>query len=55
MELRQQNEELERFNKVMVDRELAMLTLKHQINELSRQLGLPSPYPQAPMPPEEHP
>ncbi|MFM5241240.1 PAS domain-containing protein [Aeromonas rivipollensis] len=55
MELRQQNEELERFNKVMVDRELAMLTLKHQINELSRQLGLPPPYPQAPMPPEEHP
>ncbi|WP_338886786.1 PAS domain S-box protein [Aeromonas rivipollensis] len=55
MELRQQNEELERFNKVMVDRELAMLTLKHQINELSRQLGLPPPYPQAPMPPEEQP
>lgn len=55
MELRQQNEELERFNKVMVDRELAMLTLKHQINELSRQLGLPQPYPQAPMPPEEQP
>ncbi|WP_429039203.1 PAS domain-containing protein [Aeromonas media] len=55
MELRQQNEELERFNKVMVDRELAMLTLKHQINALSHQLGLPPPYPQAPMPPEEHP
>ena len=55
MELRQQNEELERFNKVMVDRELAMLTLKHQINTLSRQLGLAPPYPQAPMPPEEHP
>ncbi|MFM4803247.1 PAS domain-containing protein [Aeromonas bivalvium] len=53
MALRQQNEELERFNKVMVDRELAMLTLKHQINGLSRQLGLPPPYPQAPALPEE--
>ena len=38
-ELRQQNNELERFNKVMVDRELAMLALKHKINELSLQLG----------------
>ncbi|MGY3896148.1 PAS domain-containing protein [Aeromonas enterica] len=52
-ELRQQNNELERFNKVMVDRELAMLTLKHQINELSIQLGQQPPYPQAPTPPEE--
>ncbi|MFQ2769269.1 PAS domain S-box protein [Aeromonas caviae] len=54
-ELRQQNHELERFNKVMVDRELAMLALKHQINGLSRQLGVPPPYPQAPMPPEDLP
>ena len=53
MELRQQNSELERFNRVMVDRELAMLALKHQINELSRQLGQQPPYPQAPPPPEE--
>jgi PAS domain S-box-containing protein len=52
-ELRQQNSELERFNKVMVDRELAMLTLKHQINALSLQLGQQPPYPQAPTPPEE--
>ncbi|MGX5834945.1 PAS domain-containing protein [Aeromonas piscicola] len=51
-ELRQQNSELERFNKVMVDRELAMLTLKHQINALSLQLGQQPPYPQAPTPPE---
>lgn len=52
-ELRQQNNELERFNKVMVDRELAMLALKHKINELSLQLGEQPPYPQAPTPPEE--
>ncbi|WP_447829661.1 PAS domain-containing protein [Aeromonas salmonicida] len=52
-ELRQQNNELERFNKVMVDRELAMLALKHQINTLSVQLGQQPPYPQAPTPPEE--
>ncbi|ENC6657815.1 PAS domain S-box protein [Aeromonas hydrophila] len=52
-ELRQQNNELERFNKVMVDRELAMLALKHKINELSLQLGQQPPYPQAPTPPEE--
>ncbi|WP_219615666.1 PAS domain-containing protein, partial [Aeromonas salmonicida] len=52
-ELRQQNNELERFNKVMVDRELAMLALKHQINTLSIQLGQQPPYPQAPTPPEE--
>ncbi|MGS3139834.1 PAS domain S-box protein [Aeromonas sanarellii] len=54
-ELRQQNHELERFNKVMVDRELAMLALKHQINGLSRQLVLPPPYPQAATPPEDLP
>lgn len=52
-ELRQQNNELERFNKVMVDRELTMLALKHQINTLSVQLGQQPPYPQAPTPPEE--
>ena len=39
----------------MVDRELAMLALKHQINGLSRRLGVPPPYPQAPMPPEDLP
>jgi PAS domain S-box-containing protein len=43
-ELRAANEELTRFNRVMVDRELRMIELKEQVNELSRQLGQPPRY-----------
>lgn len=38
-ELSQYNAELERFNRATVGRELDMIALKQQVNELSRQLG----------------
>ena len=41
------NEELERFNRVMVGRELEMIELKRQVNALSRALGRQPPYPLA--------
>lgn len=44
-ELRQRNDELERFNKAMVGRELDMIALKRHVNALSSELGRPSPYP----------
>ncbi len=44
-ELQQRNEELERFNRAVVGRELDMVELKQRINTLSRELGLPPPYP----------
>ncbi len=45
VELQQRNDELERFNRVTVGRELDMISLKQQINALSRQLGREPPYP----------
>jgi PAS domain S-box-containing protein len=39
------NAELERFNRASVDRELDMIALKQRINDLSRELGRPEPYP----------
>ncbi len=39
------NEELERFNRVMVGRELDMIELKRQVNALSLALGQQPPYP----------
>lgn len=47
-ELAERNRELERFNSAMIGRELAMIELKTQVNELSRQLGRPVPYPTTP-------
>lgn len=44
-ELRESNEELERFNAAMVDRELRMVELKKEVNELSGRLGEPRRYP----------
>lgn len=44
MELRRNIEQLERFNRVAVDRELDMIRLKQQVNALSRQLGQAPPY-----------
>lgn len=44
-ELRLRNEELERFNRAVVGRELDMVELKQRVNALSRELGLPPPYP----------
>jgi len=46
-ELAQRNEELERFNQATVGREMDMIALKRQVNELSRQLGQQPPYPLA--------
>lgn len=43
-ELRRRNEELERFNHASVGRELRMIELKRQINELSCQLDNPPPF-----------
>ena len=42
--LRSTNEELERFNRVAVDRESRMIELKKQINELCAQAGLSGRY-----------
>jgi PAS domain S-box-containing protein len=39
------NEELERFNRAMVGRELDMIELKRQVNALSSALGRAAPYP----------
>jgi PAS domain S-box-containing protein len=43
-ELKARNEELERFNRVVVGRELRMIELKMEINDLSRRLNQPPPY-----------
>ena len=42
--LAQRVEELERFHRLVVGRELRMIELKRQINELSEQLGKKPPY-----------
>lgn len=43
-ELRQRNQELERFNHAATERELRMVALKHEVNELARAAGRPAPY-----------
>jgi PAS domain S-box-containing protein len=43
-ELKARNDELERFNRAMVGRELDMVKLKQQINDLSAELGRQPPY-----------
>jgi PAS domain S-box-containing protein len=43
--LRAKNEELQRFNRASVGRELRMVDLKQQINELCQQLGQPPRHP----------
>ena len=43
-ELTATNEDLTRFNRAMVDRELRMIELKSQINDLCRRAGQPPPY-----------
>jgi len=42
--LRETVEELERFNRLAVGRELDMVRLKQQVNAMSLRLGLPPPY-----------
>ncbi len=43
-ELRISNEDLLRFNRLSVDRELRMIELKKEVNRLSGQAGVPPPY-----------
>ncbi|MBN2704398.1 MAG: hypothetical protein JXR23_09335 [Pontiellaceae bacterium] len=45
--LRSSNEELARFNKVAVGRELRMIELKQEINALCKKINAPEPYPEA--------
>jgi PAS domain S-box-containing protein len=44
-ELQAANDELARFNRAAVDRELRMIELKKQVNELCAKAGLPARYP----------
>ncbi len=44
---RQANEELARFNRLATGRELRVIELKQQVNNLAAQLGQPRPYPLA--------
>ena len=46
-QLRQRNEELERFNRATVGREMDLLEMKKTINALSQELGREPPYPLA--------
>ncbi|MFI3156388.1 MAG: PAS domain-containing protein [Methylococcaceae bacterium] len=46
-ELRRRNDELERFNRATVGRELDMIALKQQVNEFARRLGQEPIYPLA--------
>lgn len=43
-ELAERNDELERFNEAMIGRELDMVALKQQINEMALELGRKSPF-----------
>jgi len=45
-ELRLRSEELEAFNRIMLDREMRVIDLKEEINILCEQLGKALPYPQ---------
>lgn len=42
--LRRNNEELQRFNQSMIGRELEMIRLKREVNDLAAALGQPQPY-----------
>ncbi|RPI72331.1 MAG: PAS domain S-box protein, partial [Desulfobacteraceae bacterium] len=44
--LRRTNEELSQFNRAMVGREIRMIELKKEVNELSARLGLAPVYPE---------
>jgi PAS domain S-box-containing protein len=46
-DLQARNDELERFDKVTVDRESRMIELKKEVNKLHAQLGAPARYPLA--------
>jgi hypothetical protein len=52
--LRASNTELERFNRAMIGREMRMIELKREINELCRRLGEPARH-AGPLPAERAP
>jgi two-component system CheB/CheR fusion protein len=52
-DLQSHADELTRFNRVAVDRELRMIELKREINGLRRRLGDPPPYPLEFEPPQD--
>jgi PAS domain S-box-containing protein len=43
-ELRRRNRELEQFNQAATERELRMVALKREVNEMARAAGRPAPY-----------
>lgn len=43
-DLRQRNEDLERFNRAAIERELRMVALKREVNDLARAAGRAAPY-----------
>lgn len=44
LEMKQRNQELERFNRAATERELRMIALKREVNDLARLAGRPAPY-----------
>lgn len=44
LELRRRNQELERFNRAATERELRMIALKREVNEMARAAGRAPPY-----------
>jgi hypothetical protein len=44
VEMKNRNDELERINRAMVGRELAMIDLKRHINTLAQELGREPPF-----------
>ena len=44
LELRRRNQELEHFNRAATERELRMIALKREVNDMARAAGLPSRY-----------
>jgi hypothetical protein len=45
-DLRLRSEELEAFNRIMIDREMRVIDLKEEVNALCKQLSIALPYPQ---------
>ncbi len=46
MELKKKSEELELFNKTMINREMRIIELKKEVNSFAEKLGEPKPYPE---------
>ena len=44
LDLRRRIRELEEFNKIMLDREMRLIELKKEVNEMAKECGRPRPY-----------